>query len=524
MNVQIKPKQSSLAVKIERNDHTTLTHRNDPDQHTIKAITDLSETLADLYSLIKGLQDKVDLHDESSTEVIEGITQKLTELIAETVTKEKERAEKEEQDIREDIEGVNTKLEKLDVDFNAKIANLDAHDSALKAEILYLGNEVSKRVDEHQRDRSDLATKIANEATRAEAAEQEIRETAQAECSRAQKEEEKLASLINDETLRAQKQEDTLQKIIGFVEVTSKERDIQLEKTINEEIARSTSYDDYLNITLFTEIKRSTEIDNKLDININNEIARAKEEEARIENKLDNEIKRAIETDTSIDSKLDAIVTRAAEADAALQQALDEHIVAVDLRSDVVDIVGTKVELDNYNKESLTENDIIKVLADEDYSDATTYYRLVENEFIFVGKVGPYYTETEINNQTEYLRDGDVNFAGTKSFGHITSNQVPQVDEDLTNKIYVDTSVITEKERATDAEKVLTDSIDELSNELTIKLETKADLVDGKIPNSQLPESHKATSIFEYESIESFPETGLEGSLYISVSDNVIYR
>ena len=45
MSAQIRPKTSSLAVKIERNDHTTLTHRNDPNQHTIEAITGLTEAL-----------------------------------------------------------------------------------------------------------------------------------------------------------------------------------------------------------------------------------------------------------------------------------------------------------------------------------------------------------------------------------------------------------------------------------------------------------------------------------------------
>lgn len=340
MAVEIRPKTNSLSVKVERNDHTTLTHRNEPNQHTISAITGLSEALVGLNKLIEDLQKKVDLHDDSSTEAIEGITQKLIDLITDTVNKEKERAEKEEQDIKDSL---STKLEKLDIDFNArvvnldsKITNLDAHDTALKAEIVNLGDEVSARVDEFQQVKKDLADKISDENSRAIAAEKEIREIAQAECSRAQMAEERLVELINDETLRAQKQADNLQKIIGFVEVTSKERDTQLEKTINEEIARSTNYDDYLNTTLFAEIKRSTEVDSKLASIIDDETKRAQDEEARL-------------------------------------------------------------------------------------------------------------------------------------------------------KLYVDASIATEKNRATEAEKVLTDSIIELNSELTTKLETKADLVDGKIPNSQLP-------------------------------------
>ena len=113
---------------------------------------------------------------------------------------------------------------------------------------------------------------------------------------------------------------------------------------------------------------------------------------------------------------------------------------------------------------------------------------------------------------------------GTKDFSHITSNQVPQADNDLTNKLYVDNAIKGESDRAIAVEGALTNEITKLSGEVDKKLELKADLVDGKIPNSQLPESHKTTSIFEYDSLEKFPEPGLEGSLYISTNDNIIYR
>ena len=109
------------------------------------------------------------------------------------------------------------------------------------------------------------------------------------------------------------------------------------------------------------------------------------------------------------------------------------------------------------------------------------------------------------------------------------------ITADLTNKLFVDTKVsavelslneeITRSTKAdTDLENLLTNSIDTLEEDFASKLSTKADLVDGKIPNSQLPDTHKASSVFEYESPELFPEIGLEGSLYISTSDNVIYR
>lgn len=74
-----------------------------------------------------------------------------------------------------------------------------------------------------------------------------------------------------------------------------------------------------------------------------------------------------------------------------------EEIEAIEAASDVVDIVGTKAELDSYDTSKLSDNDIIKVLQDETRGDATTYYRWDEtsNTFTYVGVEGPYYTSSE---------------------------------------------------------------------------------------------------------------------------------
>ena len=56
------------------------------------------------------------------------------------------------------------------------------------------------------------------------------------------------------------------------------------------------------------------------------------------------------------------------------------------------------------------------------------------------------------------------------------------------------------------------------------KLTSKADLVDGKIPDTQIPDIIKSNSIFEAETVAGFPATGVIGSLYVSTSDNISYR
>lgn len=77
--------------------------------------------------------------------------------------------------------------------------------------------------------------------------------------------------------------------------------------------------------------------------------------------------------------------------------ALQSQIDAISVSSDVADIVGTKAALDEYDTSSLTDNAIIKVLADESQSGATTYYRWdkASDTFDLVGSEGPYYTKSE---------------------------------------------------------------------------------------------------------------------------------
>ena len=66
---------------------------------------------------------------------------------------------------------------------------------------------------------------------------------------------------------------------------------------------------------------------------------------------------------------------------------------------DVVDIVETKADLDNYDTSSLGDKDIIRVLVDETHDGASTFYRwnLSQGAWDYIGKAGDYYTKSEVN-------------------------------------------------------------------------------------------------------------------------------
>lgn len=92
-------------------------------------------------------------------------------------------------------------------------------------------------------------------------------------------------------------------------------------------------------------------------------------------------------------------VANAVAGEASLREAADTNlqgqIDAITASSDVTDIVGTYADLQNYNTSTLGNNDIIKVLQDENRNDETTYYRwsTTTQTFTLIGEEGPYYTK-----------------------------------------------------------------------------------------------------------------------------------
>lgn len=66
---------------------------------------------------------------------------------------------------------------------------------------------------------------------------------------------------------------------------------------------------------------------------------------------------------------------------------------------DVVDIVPTYAALQAYDTSTLTDKDIIRVLADETHDGASTYYRwsASTSSFTYIGEVGDYYTKAQVD-------------------------------------------------------------------------------------------------------------------------------
>lgn len=98
------------------------------------------------------------------------------------------------------------------------------------------------------------------------------------------------------------------------------------------------------------------------------------------------------------------------ETDIALREDLDalsEEVETWQDNPDVVDIVADYAALENYDTSTLTDKDVIRVLADETHNDASTYYRwsTTSNTWTFIGITGPYYTKDEVDGLLSYKQD-----------------------------------------------------------------------------------------------------------------------
>lgn len=83
---------------------------------------------------------------------------------------------------------------------------------------------------------------------------------------------------------------------------------------------------------------------------------------------------------------------------------LQSQIDTINATQNVVDIVGTKAELNAYATNNLHANDKIEVLADESQSNANTIYEWNGNAWSLVGSKAPYYSKAESDARYNELK------------------------------------------------------------------------------------------------------------------------
>ena len=203
-----------------------------------------------------------------------------------------------------------------------------------------------------------------------------------------------------------------------------------LNKRLEEEIKRAMEAEKQLQDNIDAEAEARKEADQQLQANIDAEEEARKEADQQLQANIDAEQERAEQAEQQLQDNIDAEEQARQEADQQLQSNIDDlsgklnkeiqdrkdgdnnlqsQIDAINAGTDVVDVVGTKAELNSYPTGTLTDRDIVKVLNDESQDGAQTYYRwsTTEQSWTLVGKVGPCYTKSEADGKFATITDLD---------------------------------------------------------------------------------------------------------------------
>ena len=138
------------------------------------------------------------------------------------------------------------------------------------------------------------------------------------------------------------------------------------------------------------------------------------------------------QTGEEVASAIGTAVTAEARARENADNGLQSQIDALTVSSDVIDILGTYQDLQNYDTSHVKENDIIKVLQDSTHSNAMSYYKWVITSnvgaWVYVVSEGPFYTKSEADvllNSKQNTEDNSLDTSSKTIVGAI--NEVDSI-------------------------------------------------------------------------------------------------
>lgn len=157
--------------------------------------------------------------------------------------------------------------------------------------------------------------------------------------------------------------------------------------------------------------------------------------------------------DTALSGDIAAESLARQNADSGLQTQID----ALSASSDVTDIVGTYAELQDYDTSTLGDNDIIKVLQDEEHDNETTYYRwsTTTQTFTLIGEEGPYYTKSAADAKFQDRLTAGANVSIDQSTNTISATDTTYGDFTGTDGVDAGTAGLVPAPAVSDAGKYL---------------------------------------------------------------------
>lgn len=363
---------NNLALKEEQ-DYNTLDEKIDGiNANLTQEIDELQQDVNEKYdTLVDDIDDLSTIVDDNYTTLDNKIDTTKTELqtnidtLSETV---QQHYTDLTQDINDLVDTVNDNKQSAD----QGIANANTRIDTLTQTVQDLDTNLSKDID-------DLDIKLSGEIS-------------------------DLSQDLNDEMSARENADTTLQNNINTLSQTVQSNYTTLDTKINGVDNRLTEVAEEINQTIEDNVTALQQADAGLQTQITtnkNDIADLTQVVQDDYTELDTAIKaeetRAKGVEENLQQQLTSETTNRENADTNLQEQID----AITSSSDVKDIVGTYAELQNYDKTTLGDNDIIKVLKDETKENASTYYKYIlsTQSFQYIGAEGPFYTKSEADNK-----------------------------------------------------------------------------------------------------------------------------
>lgn len=281
--------------------------------------------------------------------------------------------------------------------------NIDTLSGAVNDKVSALNTKIETETTRATNKESELESAISDEAAARAAAVSNLETAIAFEPESRKTKIDSVVEAINVEQTRATDAEEALDsKIDSSVETingTIADLKTTFSQALTQEQNTRSAADTTLQTNIDNEASARSEADTALQTNIDNEATARENKDTELLDAITAEETARINADTTLQSNIDAEANARNARDTELQTQID----TIEATQNIVDIVGTKADLDDYDTTNLKDGAKIQVLDDETQNHASTIYQFNKNavpnpSFGLVGTFGSYYTKAETEN------------------------------------------------------------------------------------------------------------------------------
>lgn len=310
--------------------------------------------------------------------------------------------------------------------------NIDTLSGAVDDKESALNTKIEDETTRATTKETELETAISNEVTARETAVNNLETAIEFETESREIEINSVVEAINAEETRATDAEEALDSKIDSSVETINDAISGLNTTFSQALQQEqntrSADDTTLQTNIDNEATARSDADTTLQTNIDNEATARESKDDELSGAISDEVTARSTADETLQSNITAEENARIAADNSLQNQID----TIEATQNIVDIVGTKADLDDYDTRYLKDGAKIQVLDDETQNHASTIYQFNKNavpnpSFGLVGTFGSYYTKAEteglitsarndftsaLNTETSARTDADTLLSG----------------------------------------------------------------------------------------------------------------